>query len=29
MTVQRAGRRALPAADFLRGERGLIGRRLG
>jgi methionyl-tRNA formyltransferase len=29
LTVQRAGRRALPAADFLRGERGLIGRRLG
>jgi len=29
LTVQKAGRRALPAADFLRGERGLVGRRLG
>jgi methionyl-tRNA formyltransferase len=29
LTLQRAGRRALPAADFLHGERGLIGRRLG
>jgi methionyl-tRNA formyltransferase len=29
LTLQRAGRRALPAAEFLRGERGLIGRRLG
>ena len=29
LTVQKSGRRALAAADFLRGERGLIGRRLG
>jgi methionyl-tRNA formyltransferase len=29
LTLQRAGRRALPAAEFLRGERGLIGGRLG
>ncbi len=29
LRVQKAGHRALAAADFLRGERGLIGRRLG
>ena len=27
--VQKAGRRALPAEEFLRGERGLLGKRLG
>ena len=29
LVVQKAGRRPLPATDFLRGERGLIGRSLG
>jgi len=29
LEVQRAGRRKMPAGDFLRGFRGLIGRRLG
>jgi len=29
MRLQLAGRRALPAAEFLRGQRGLMGRRLG
>ena len=29
ITVQKAGRRALPADQFLRGERGLLGKRLG
>jgi len=29
MRLQLAGRRALPAADFLRGQRGLMGKRLG
>ncbi|MFQ5880769.1 MAG: methionyl-tRNA formyltransferase [Dehalococcoidia bacterium] len=29
LTVQRAGRRPLAADDFLRGQRGLLGRRLG
>jgi methionyl-tRNA formyltransferase len=29
MRLQLAGRRALPATDFLRGQRGLVGKRLG
>ena len=29
VTVQKAGRRALPADEFLRGQRGLLGKRLG
>jgi hypothetical protein len=29
MRLQLAGRRALPATDFLRGQRGLMGKRLG
>lgn len=29
LRVQRAGRKALPTAEFLRGQRGFIGRRLG